>query len=162
MMIIKLFFRIICFFQYIFLKLLYGSRLKVGKRVAWRRNFLLMIDSKAQVLIGNDCFFNNECTIDSIGKIIIESGTICGENVKMYDHNHRFKDRNSLIKEQGYSIGIIKIGKNCWIGSNVTILKDTHIGDNCVIGAGSVISGYIPSGTIVKNRSQYEYIDILR
>lgn len=42
------------------------------------------------------------------------------------------------------------IGNHCWIGSNVTILKETHIGDNCVIGAGLVISGKIKDGTLKK------------
>lgn len=54
------------------------------------------------------------------------------------------------IKEQGYSTGKVHIGSHCWIGSNVTILKGANIGDNCVIGAGCVINGEVPSGTIIK------------
>ena len=41
--------------------------------------------------------------------------------------------------KQGYSKGPIKIGSDCWIGSNVTILKGVNIGDNVIIGAGSII-----------------------
>ena len=48
----------------------------------------------------------------------------------------------------------VEIGDNCWICSNVTILKGTRIGKNCVIGAGTVLSGNIPDNSIVKsNRS---------
>lgn len=48
-----------------------------------------------------------------------------------------------------FKAATITIGKNCWIGTNVVILKGTTIGDNCVIGAGCVVSGDIPKGSIV-------------
>ncbi|WP_455266069.1 DapH/DapD/GlmU-related protein [Phascolarctobacterium sp.] len=41
------------------------------------------------------------------------------------------------------------IGSHCWVGSNVVILKGVTIGDNCVIGAGCVITEDIPSNSIV-------------
>ena len=72
-----------------------------------------------------------------------------GENVKIYDHNHRF-NQHIEIKQQGFSNGSVIIGRHCWIGSNVTILKNTVIGDNCVIGAGVVVSGTIPTNSVVK------------
>lgn len=50
----------------------------------------------------------------------------------------------------GYTTGNVTIGNRCWIGSNVVILKGANIGDNCVIGAGCIISGNIESGTLVK------------
>ena len=82
-----------------------------------------------------------------------------GENVKVYDHNHRFNIENTLISEQGFSVGEVSIGENCWIGSNVIILKDAKIGNNCVIAAGSVINDVIPDNSIVRNNIK---IDIER
>ena len=43
----------------------------------------------------------------------------------------------------------IEIGKHCWIGANTTVLRGTKIGNNVVIGAGCVIKGEIPDGTVV-------------
>ena len=43
------------------------------------------------------------------------------------------------------------VGKDCWIGSNVTILKGVRIGDNTVIGAGCLIRQDIPANSIVYN-----------
>ena len=60
-------------------------------------------------------------------------------SVKIYDNNHRFNNFNMNIKEQGFSIGEIKIGKNCWLANNVIVLKGAEIGDNVVIGAGCII-----------------------
>jgi acetyltransferase-like isoleucine patch superfamily enzyme len=67
----------------------------------------------------------------------------------MYDHNHQYQDTKQLISTQGYQVGSIVIGNNCWIGSNVVILKDVIIGDNVVIGAGCVIHKSIPANSVV-------------
>ena len=109
--------------------------------------------------IGNNCFFNNDCSLAANKLISIGDGTIMGENVKIYDHNHRF-NKDELIKELGYSNGEVFIGKNCWIGSNAVILKGTHISNHCVIGAGCVISGYVPEWTIVKKTDNYQMCPI--
>ena len=87
-----------------------------------------------------------------------------GENVKIYDHNHRFNNPDLPIKEQGFSVGKVIVGKHCWIGSNVALLKGTEIGDNCVIGACVIVNGKVPAGTIVKvkDKNSYESIIIRR
>lgn len=141
--------------QYVFLKLLYGSRFTIGKHTTWRKHFSVMVDVNAKVKIGSNCFFNNNCAINVNKLVKIGDGTIFGENVKIYDHNHRFANLSTAIKEQGFSVGEVVIGSHCWIGSNVVILKGTIIGDNCVIGAGVVLSGEIKSNTIVKNTCNY-------
>lgn len=42
----------------------------------------------------------------------------------------------------------VKIGRNVWIGSNSTILPGVTVGDNAVIGAGSVVTKDIPENTV--------------
>lgn len=133
-----------------FLKTIYGKKVSFGSKVTWRRNFSLVIGPKAYIKIGNNSFFNHECTLDATTGIEIGEGTLFGENVKVYDHNHRFNDFDKPIKKQGYSSKKIVIGNHCWIGSNTVILKGVHIGDNCVLGAGCIISTDIPKNTIVK------------
>lgn len=91
----------------------------------------------------------------SLDNVTIGDNSIFGENVKIYDHNHRFNILNKTVKEQGYTKDCISIGNNCWIGSNVVVLKGTKIGNNCVIGAGVTLSGDIPDGTIVKQNKDY-------
>ena len=156
MKIIKLWYHIIAAIQRVFYKLLYGSRLQIGKNVTWRRGFSIMMSKEARVVIGDNCFFNNDCSIAANNLVTIgvssglnaRGGTIFGENVKIYDHNHRFRE-DTPIKEQGYSNGEVHIGGHCWIGSGVIILKGADISDDCVIGAGSVVSECIPAGSLV-------------
>lgn len=160
MLILKIVYHLESIFELLFFKFLFGERLIVGKKTTWRKRFNLMIDRNAKVVIGENCFFNNDCSINAYGQIKIGNGSVFGENVKIYDHNHRFSRRDLPIKEQGYVVGSISIGEHCWIGSNVTILKGTEIEDFCVIGAGTVIKGKIPAGSIVKNISSFETISI--
>lgn len=134
-------------------KILYGSKCCIGKNTTFRSNFHLVIAEKGKIELGRNCFFNNDCSITSFGGIKIGNGTIFGEGVRIYDQNHKFNDFNKSIKEQGYSVGSVYIGNHCWIGSNVVILKGANIQDNCVIGAGCVINGYIAAGSIVKQEN---------
>lgn len=51
--------------------------------------------------------------------------------------------------EEKYFSKHINIGDNCFIGANSIILPGTTIGDNCIIGAGSVVRGEVPNNSIV-------------
>ena len=133
----------------IFYKIGYGNKLKFGKALHFRKGFVIDIRKDGKVIIGNRCFFNNYCSINSRDEIKIGENCIFGENVKIYDHNHRFNGAKPIYK-QGYTTGKIEIGDNCWIGSNVTILKNAKIGNNVVISAGCVINERVSDNTIVK------------
>ena len=119
----------------------------------FRKYCAIRIRNNGFLKIGNGVFFNSFCSINCLDNIIIGNNCVFGENVKIYDHNHKFSSGLILIREQGYSTSPITVGNNCWIGSNVTILKGAKIGDNVVIGAGSTISEKIPSNSVVKNSS---------
>jgi acetyltransferase-like isoleucine patch superfamily enzyme len=45
--------------------------------------------------------------------------------------------------------GTIKIGNNVFIGNNCTILPNTSVGDNCIIGAGSTVRGQFPENSVI-------------
>ena len=68
-------------------------------------------------------------------------------NVKIFDNDHYFDEENGVSSR--HISAPVYIGKRCWIGTNVVILRGTQIGDNCVIGAGCVVKGNIPAGSIV-------------
>lgn len=155
MKVIKAWCYICAYVKFMFLKCIYGSKLNIGKHVTWRHGFVVLIAEGGLIEIGEDCFFNNYCSINSNQKVSIGAGSIFGENVKIYDHNHRFRDPDKKIKDQGFNNGEVLIGEHCWIGSNVTILKGANIGNNCVIGAGCIIADKIEDNTIVKMEVTY-------
>ncbi|MBF9253837.1 acyltransferase [Pontibacter sp. 172403-2] len=137
------------------------SLIEFGDNVSMRNDCHFFVDA-GHILIGNNVFFNNSCSVNCMGDVCIGDNSILGEGVKIYDHNHRFKDRSMNVKEQGFSIGTVKIGNNCWIGSNVTILKDVIIGDNVVIGANCLIKESIPSNFIVTPKNELVLTAIAR
>lgn len=161
MTVLKIIYHINAYIKFIIFKFLYGTKVSIGEKTTWRKGFIITIDKNGKVVVGKNCFFNNYCSINSYNSIEIGNNTIFGENVKIYDHNHRF-NKKCTIKEQGYSVGKVSIGSNCWIASNVTILKGAIIEDNCVIGANVVVNGRIPKGTIVKinEKGVYQFDDI--
>lgn len=146
----------------IFYSVIYRRQLFFGKKTTFRMHFKIIIAENGKIHIGDNCFFNHYCSISARKKIAIGNNTIMGENVKITDHNHRFRKENVPIKEQGFSEGEVFIGNNCWIGNNVIILKGANIGDNCVIGAGCVIDFEVPDNTIVKTDKQYTLIQMER
>lgn len=146
-------FRLICIRT--ILRVRFGNKIKLGPNFRVRSGFKMLIKRSGNVTIGDDVSFNNSCSVNALGDITIGNHVIFGEGVRLYDHNHRFKKECGTFDEQPMSIGSIVIGNNCWIGSNVVILKGTHISDNCVIGAGCVVSGHIPEWTLIRSSGNY-------
>lgn len=131
------------------IKINYGKQISIGKKFSFRRGISIQLGKNAKVKIGNNVFMNNYCSINSLDYIEIGDDCIFGEGVKLYDHNHVFNE-NRLIRESGFKTSKITIGNNCWIGSDVIILKNAKIGNNCVIGAGCIINEKIDDNSIVK------------
>lgn len=160
MLILKIIFHIQAAVLMIFYRLIYlfgGGKFLTGKHLTFRKGFSVMIDKHGEIVIGNNVFFNNYCSLNAIQHISIGDGTIFGENIKVYDHNHCYKDSNVPIKEQGFTSAPVNIGKHCWIASNVVILKGVTIGDNCVIGAGCIVYKDVPANTVVVNKQELLY-----
>ncbi|MCD7855838.1 MAG: acyltransferase [Clostridiales bacterium] len=130
-------------------KLIFGSKFIVGGGTTFRSRFNVYLEKNAEIKIGRNCFFNNDCSLNALEYIEIGDGNIFGENVKIYDHNHKYSGGCIPLKNQGFDTEPVIIGDNCWFGSNVTVLKGVHIGSSCVIGAGCLIYDDIEEGSVV-------------
>lgn len=96
--------------------------------------------------VGKNFFANYNCTILDVGKVVIGDNCQMAPNVAIYTAGHPIHpdSRNSAYE---YGIGVT-IGDNCWIGGNTVICPGVHIGNNVVIGAGSVVTKDIPDWSI--------------
>jgi len=83
------------------------------------------------------------------GGTIIGANTIIGQYFSVHPENHIYSDKSTLIRQQGVTRKGVKVGKNCWIGSKVTILDGVAIGDNCVIAAGSVVTKSFSNNNLI-------------
>ena len=148
--------------------------IKYGKHISFRGVALVLKGSGTEIIIGNNCSFNSNCRfnfrgmahkcilqtaaegrikigdncgfsgvsiVSSIG-VTIGNNVMCGTNVMIGDRN----DHEDLYPQ--FKPAPIVIGNNVWIGANVTILSGITIGDNAVIGAGSIVTKDIPSNAL--------------
>ena len=95
--------------------------------------------------IGKYVFINSCCRFQDNGGIEIGDKTMIGPNVSIVTINHDINPEtrvNATPKP-------VKIGKNVWIGADCTILPGVTIGENSVIGAGSVVTKDVPNNAIV-------------
>jgi acetyltransferase-like isoleucine patch superfamily enzyme len=81
----------------------------------------------------------------------ITIGDYCkfGNNLVIVDHDHNFRDHNTngcSSEAAEFVTGEIVIGNGVWIGADCVILKGVTIGDNAVVGAGSIVRRDIPAG----------------
>ena len=102
----------------------YGKHIRLGKR--FFANFGLTVLDEAFVTIGDDCFL--------------------GPNVNIYTACHSTNPVERNTRQEWAKP--VTIGNSVWIGGNVTILPGVTIGDNCTIGAGSVVTHDIPANSI--------------
>ena len=91
--------------------------------------------------IGNNCGFSGT-VIGCFKEIIIEDNVRCGANTLITDSDWHSHDPRSGAPRP------IHIETNVWLGVNVSVLKGVHIGENSVIGAGSVVTKNIPANVI--------------
>lgn len=123
------------------------SKLILGSNFRCRNNMSFRIYNEGYVEIGDNCFFNDGCSINCQKNVRIGNNVICGQNVMIFDHDHDYKKNiNDFICEE------IIIGNNVWIGANVTILKGVSIGDDCVIAAGTVVRKNIKNNSFVHEK----------
>lgn len=127
----------------------------IGDSVSFRNYVHILVQQNAVLQIGSNFFMNNFCSINCLENISIGENTLFGENVKLYDHNHVYETIPDFkLSHSEFNTAPIKIGENCWLGSNVTVLKGVTIGDNCIIGAGCIIYKDVPPNTTIINQQE--------
>lgn len=104
---------------------------------------------KADLSIGEWVAIGSNANIRAGGSITIGKDTIIAQHVSLIASSHLISSERSyrFLPWDKSKVGII-IGKNVWIGANATILPGCHIGDNSVIGAGSVVTKSVPANEV--------------
>ena len=92
------------------------------------------------------------CTIYSMDSISIGNNTDIGAGTKIIDNDFHplpYSERHPIEQLDKVKKRPITIGEGCFIGANSFILKGTTLGNNVVVGAGSVVSGTFPDNVII-------------
>lgn len=133
------------------LELHHQGRVILGDHMQNRGELYLICDGEGELRIGSHVFCNTNCSITCMERITIGDYCKLANNLVIVDHDHNTKGGS-----EEYLKGEIQIGNRVWIGANCTILRGARIGDDCVIAAGSVVRGEVPSGTLFYQKRQEE------
>ena len=98
------------------------------------------------VHLGKNVYFNFNATMVDDTHIYIGDCTMLGPNVVIATAGHPILPE---LREKALQFNLpVHIGKNCWLGAGVIVLPGVTIGDNTVIGAGSVVTKDIPANVV--------------
>ena len=132
-----------------------GAKVTLEKGVRIHSGTKIKIRKNAKLFMGADAKINYNCIIACHDSVSIGEGTEFGPSVYVYDHDH---DYRAGLKENKFLSAPVEIGKNCWIGANTVILRGTKLGDDCVVGAGCVIKGEYPAGSVIVQKRQTDVL----
>lgn len=115
-----------------------------------KNNFLIeqpfICDYGYNIEIGENFYSNHNLTILDAGKVKFGDNVFVAPNCGFYTAGHPI-DAKTRNKGLEFAKPIV-VGNNVWFGGNVIVLPGVTIGDNCVIGAGSVVNKDIPPNSI--------------
>ena len=109
----------------LFFSVNYTSTVFFGKNIRFNKDSTTLIS----FAVSGHCYFQ------AVNGIHLGDNFLFAPGVKLISSNHDFKELNEAKKSPP-----IIIGNNVWLGANVIILPGVKIGDNCVVGAGSVVT----------------------
>lgn len=128
--------------------IIFGKNVSIGKNTTIECSGTLKSIGKG-LIVGDNVGLGTHGYFGCAGGIYIGSNTILGNFVSMHSENHNYQHVYTPIRLQGVNRKGIKIGNDCWIGAKVTILDGTDLGDGCIVAAGAVVRGKIPSYSII-------------
>ena len=103
-------------------------------------------DYGTHIEVGKSFFANYNCTILDVAKVRIGDNCQMAPGVSIYTAGHPL---HPVSRNSGYEYGKeVTIGDNVWIGGNTVICPGVHIGNNVVLGAGSVVTKDIPDWSV--------------
>ena len=137
------------------------AQIELGEKVRINSNFwsnllglyqrtIIVAKGKGKIKIGNNVGISG-ASIYAIGRIEIGNKSLIGANVKIIDNDFHPVDPEDRLEHDNSKIAHapVIIGDNVFIGMNSIILKGTVIGNNCVIGAGSVVHGKFEDNCVI-------------
>lgn len=99
------------------------------------------------ITVGDDVFFNFNCTILDVTPITIGDRCLFGPGVQLYAATHPIEAKlRGSLQEFGLPINI---GSDVWVGGGAIICPGIHIGDRSIIAAGAVVTKDVPADVIV-------------
>lgn len=118
----------------------------VGPAVEFRRGFRAEIAGDGRITIGGGSVFTYSVLVQCTTSIDIGEHCMFGQTTLVVDGNHRFRDLDKPMLEQGYDYRPLRIADHVTTTTKCTIMAD--IGERAFLGAGAVVTKPIPPYTV--------------
>lgn len=105
-------------------------------------------DSPTVVTIGDDVLIGRGSGVVGHRSIVIGDGVFTGHHVYVTDANHGYEDIHETIGRQFASPRPVVVGAGSWLGHGSIVLPGSDIGEHVAVGAGSVVTGELPSYSV--------------
>ena len=96
------------------------------------------------IAIGKRVYVGTGCCLHGHSGLEIGDDSLLAQNITITPYSHKFADPQKIIYAQGGHQRKVTIGRDCYLGMNVSVLWSADIGEGSVVGAGSVVVKPIP------------------
>ena len=128
--------------------MLFQRIFRLNADVPFQVNFTTTVGAGERIVIGNNVWksfaLSGGCYIQGGNGVYIGDDTIFAPGVKIISANHDCGGNQYWAPAPP-----IRIGKRCWIAANAVILPGVELGDDCIVGAGAVVTKSFPSGSVI-------------
>lgn len=124
-----------------------NSEIKLGHSISIGPGVNILVKDGGKLQIGNSTYFTSDTHLEVLNSVVVGSDCAISWGVTIIDDDH-----HQLLDDRKASSDTackVEIGNKVWIGCNVTILKGTVIGHNCVVGANSLVKGRFPDNCLI-------------
>lgn len=135
----------------------YPKYITLGKRVTIRENSWISAIPKyagqeflPKIIIEDEVYIGRYACITCVDEVRIGAGSVLSEHVYIADSGHGINpDGPPIMQQRLESKGPVVLGTRCFVGYGARILPGVTLGNNCVVGANSVVTRSFPEGSMV-------------
>jgi acetyltransferase-like isoleucine patch superfamily enzyme len=124
------------------------AKLRLG-RWCWIGHGTKIRVHEGETSIGAKSVLGQECTISAFQHVSIGRECIVADRAMLIDFDHGVVEVERPIRLQGIYKRDVRVGHNCWIGYAACILRGVTIGDNCIVGANTVVTKDVAANAVV-------------
>lgn len=125
------------------------NRVIIGKRVRILPGLRIETHNNGTITFEKNISIGQNFHITSADNLIIGSNTTISGNVFITNIDHDYQEIGKPILDQKLIIRETRIGSNCFIGYGAAIQAGTILGEQCIVGASSVVRGKFPEYSVI-------------
>jgi acetyltransferase-like isoleucine patch superfamily enzyme len=126
-----------------------GGEVTLGDRIFIHQDTIIEVGQGGRIFIGADTQIQPRCHLSAYkGSLTIGGNVLVSPNCAFYPYDHGTQAGQSIQKQPLRTKGGIVVEDDVWLGTGVIVLDGVRIGRGAVMGAGAVVTSFMPEGVI--------------